>query len=94
MLRLVWDEEKGRGQPLRLLAPLLEHLLQTLTQCTVCLGGFTASFQYRLQTAAAANYKKLNKKGEPKVILTDDTLHRAIFYLAKSKSYSPLHTFL
>ena len=52
MLRLVWDEEKGRGQPLRLLAPLLEHLLQILTECTVG-GGFTAAclFHYRLQTA-------------------------------------------
>ena len=52
------------------------------------------SFQYRLQTAAVPSYKKLNKKGELKVILTDDTLHRKIFYLAKSKSYSlPLHIF-
>ena len=49
-------------------------------------GGFYcfASFQNRLQ--AAAIYKKRNKKGKPKVILTDDTLHRTIFIWPKSSS--------
>ena len=35
LLFVVLDEEKERGEPLRLLAPLLEHLLQILTECTV-----------------------------------------------------------
>ena len=34
LLFVVLDEEKERGEPLRLLAPLLEHLLQILTECT------------------------------------------------------------
>ena len=48
MLRLVWDEEKGRGQPLRLLAPVLEHLLQILTECTVEAPLPLCSTDYRL----------------------------------------------
>ena len=83
----VMDEKKGRGHSLKPSATLQDRGEKlTNAQRMHSLEAFTAfaSFQNRLQ--AAAIYKKRNKKGKPKVILTDDTLHRTIFIWPKSSS--------